>query len=104
MSAPHANPVDSGLNAHEVEHNTDRLVPLELWLYENARKRSIWWFGSPRLTCPQDMGRWLRRHEAHLTRRGAVERKGNAWRLIEPTFTKVMFEVLLEERNRVGRR
>jgi hypothetical protein len=103
MSALQANPVDSGLNDPEIERIADRLVPLDLWLYENARKRSIWWFGSPRLTRPQDMGRWLRRHEAQLTRRGAVERKGNAWRLIEPIFTKVMFEVLLDERNRAHR-
>jgi hypothetical protein len=103
MSAPQPNPADSGLKDSDTEHKLDRLVPLDLWLYEHARKRSIWLFGSPRLRSPQDMGRWLRRHEAQLTRRGAVERKGNAWRLIEPTFTKVMFEVLLDERNRAHR-
>jgi hypothetical protein len=102
MSTSQSKPPVTCPNAVDTD-KAERLVPLELWLYENARKRSIWWFGSPRLTRPQDMGRWLRRHEARLTQRGAVERKGNAWRLIEPQFTKTLFEILLEERNRAAR-
>jgi hypothetical protein len=76
----------------------ERLVPLETWLHENARARSIWRFGSPRLTGPADMGKWLRRHEARLTERGAVMRLGTAWRIVEPAFCPVLFEILGEER------
>ncbi|CAG4891443.1 hypothetical protein [Paraburkholderia gardini] len=75
----------------------ERLVPLETWLHENARARSIWRFGSPRLTGPAEMGKWLRRNEARLTERGAVMRLGSAWRIIEPTFLPVLFEILSEE-------
>lgn len=82
----------------------ERLVPLETWLHENARMRSIWRFGSPRLTGPADMGKWLRRHEARLTERGAVMRLGTAWRIVEPTFHPVLFEILGEERERVSKR
>lgn len=82
---------------------TERLVPLETWLYENARIRSIWRFGSPRLTCPADMGKWLRRHEARLTERSAVLRLGKAWRIVEPGFRAVLFEILTEERERAAR-
>lgn len=77
-----------------------RLVSLDMWLYENARARSIWRFGSPRLTGSADMGKWLRRHEARLTERGAVMRLGTAWRIVEPTFRPVLFEILAEERER----
>lgn len=82
----------------------ERLVPLETWLHENARARSIWRFGSPRLTGPADMGKWLRRHEARLTERGAVMRLGTAWRIVEPAFRLVLFEILGEERDRASRK
>lgn len=82
----------------------ERLVPLETWLHENARARSIWRFGSPRLTGPADMGKWLRKHEARLTERGPVMRLGTAWRIIEPTFCPVLFEILGEERERASNR
>src|SRR6516225_6376302 len=65
-------------SANTVDDKTERLLPLETWLHENARMRSIWRFGSPRLTGPADMGKWLRRHEARLTERGAVLRLGKA--------------------------
>lgn len=81
-----------------------RLVPLETWLYENARTRSIWRFGSPRLTGPDDMAKWLRRHETRLTDRGAVMRLGKAWRIVEPAFRPVLFEILGEERDSAGRK
>lgn len=76
----------------------ERLVPLELWLFENACVRSIWRSDSKRLTSPADMGKWLRRHEARLTERGAVLRLGNAWRIVEPRFRGALFEILGEER------
>jgi hypothetical protein len=76
----------------------ERLVPLETWIHENAGARSIWRFGSPRLTGPADMGKWLRRHEVRLTERGAVMRLGKAWRIIEPAFRPAMFAILSEER------
>jgi hypothetical protein len=77
-----------------------RWVPLNLWLAENARKNSIWRYGSPRLSGPENMSRWLKRHEVRLTQRGAVMRLGNAWRLIQPGFESAMFEILKEERER----
>lgn len=80
-----------------------RLVPLDTWLHENARMRSIWRFGSPHLTRPEDMGKWLRRHEKRLTGCGAVLRLGNAWRIVEPAFHPVLFEILGEERDRASR-
>lgn len=76
----------------------ERLVPLDLWLAENRRTRSIWQAGSPHLRSPDQMPRWLRRHERRLTERGAVMRLGAAWRIIEPTFRPVLFEILGEER------
>lgn len=82
----------------------ERLVPLDTWLYENAHVRAIWRSGSKRLTCPADMGKWLRRHEARLTERGALMRLGTAWRIIEPTFHTVLFEILGEERERASKR
>lgn len=85
---------------HSEPADMERLVPLETWIYENARMRSIWRFGSPRLTGPADMGKWLRRHEARLTERGAVMRLGNGWRIIEPRFRPALFEILTEERER----
>jgi hypothetical protein len=78
----------------------ERLVPLDRWIWENYRTRSIWQSGSPHLREPAGMGRWLRRHEIRLTDSGAVLRLGNAWRLIEPTFKTVLFEILAEERER----
>ena len=84
--------------------SVERLVPLETWLYENARTRSIWRFGSPRLTGPTDMGKWLRRHEARLAERNAVLRLGKAWRIVEPAFRPVLFEILAEERERATRK
>jgi len=83
-----------------LDADLQRWVPLQLWLAENARKRSIWRFGSPRLTGPENMPRWLRRHEDRLTKSGAVMRLGNAWRLIQPGFESAMFEILAEERER----
>ena len=94
---------DKGITVTCTESTADeieRLVPLETWLHENARMRAIWRSGSPRLTGPADMGKWLRRHEARLTEHGAVMRLGNAWRIIEPTFRPVLFEILDEERER----
>ncbi|WP_316684329.1 hypothetical protein [Ralstonia holmesii] len=38
------------------------------------------------------------RHEVRLTERGAVMRLGTAWRIVEPTFHPVLFEILGEER------
>jgi len=90
------------INATEAE--TERLVPLDTWLHENARARSVWRSGSPRLTGPDDMGKWLKRHEARLTQRGAVMRLGNAWRIIEPHFRPVMIEILTEEREHAERK
>ena len=86
------------------EVEIERLVPLETWLRENRRMRSIWRFGSPRLTGPDNMARWLKRHEKRLTERGAVMRLGNAWRIIEPAFRPVLFEILTEERYAAMRR
>lgn len=76
----------------------ERLVPLETWLHENAHVRAIWRSGSPRLTCPADMGKWLRRHETQLSERGAVLRLGKAWRIVEPAFRSALFEILAGER------
>lgn len=81
----------------------ERLVPLETWLHENRCMRSIWRFGSPRLTGPDNMARWLKRHEARLTTRGAVMRLGKAWRIIEPVFRTELFEILTEERDAAAR-
>jgi len=85
-----------------LDADLQRWMPLQLWLAENASKRSIWRFGSPRLTGPENMPRWLRRHETRLTKRGAVLRLGNAWRLIQPGFESAMFEILREERERAA--
>ncbi|NML99641.1 hypothetical protein HHL24_17075 [Paraburkholderia sp. RP-4-7] len=60
------------------EIEIQRQVPLDTWLHENAGARTIWRFGSPRLIDPADTGKWLRRHEARLTVRGAVMRLGAA--------------------------
>jgi hypothetical protein len=88
----------------ECEVDLQRLLPLETWLYENMRMRSVWRSGSPRLTRPEDMPRWLKRHEGRLTERGAVLRLGRAWRIIEPAFRPVLFEILAEEREAAARR
>jgi hypothetical protein len=88
----------------ECEVDLQRLLPLELWIRENARARSIWRSGSPRLRSPEDMSKWLRRHEARLTDAGAVLRLGTAWRIIEPAFRPVLFEILAEEREAAARR
>lgn len=76
-----------------------RLVPLALWLHENRSAWSIWRAGSPNLYRPEDMPRWLRRHEARLTEAGAVLRHGNAWRLVEPGFSEALRGILAEERD-----
>ncbi|MDN7925698.1 hypothetical protein [Burkholderia vietnamiensis] len=86
------------------EIEKQRLVPLDTWLHENARMRSIWRFGSPRLTSPDDMAKWLKRHEARLTERGAVLRLGNAWRIVEPAFRSMLLEILGEKRERTSRK
>jgi hypothetical protein len=86
-----------------IDGEAERLVPLDTWSHENARNRSIWQHGSPHLTEPEGMGKWLKRHEARLTERGAVIRLGNAWRVIEPAFKPVMFEILGEERDKANR-
>ena len=52
---------------------TERLVPLDTWLYENARARSVWRSGSPRVTGPDGMAKWLKRHDAP-----DIARRGNA--------------------------
>lgn len=82
----------------------ERLVPLETWLAENSRNRSIWQFGSPYLSDPDNMGKWLKRHEKTLTEQGAVLRLGKAWRIVEPRFQPVMFSILSVEREREFRR
>lgn len=87
-----------------IESDPERLVPLDTWIGENARSRSIWSYGSPHLTEPANMGKWLKRHEARLTKAGAVMRIGNAWRIIEPTFKPAMFAILAEERAKVQRK
>lgn len=81
----------------------DRLVPLDTWVGENSRNRSIWRHGSPHLMAPDGMGKWLKRHEARLTERGAVMRIGKAWRIVEPAFKPVMFSILTEERDKANR-
>lgn len=81
-----------------IESDPERLVPLDTWLAENARSQSIWRHGSPHLAGPDNMGKWLKRHEARLTKAGAVLRIGNAWRIVEPVFKPAMFEILTEER------
>ncbi|HDR9080670.1 TPA: hypothetical protein QDA98_003263 [Burkholderia vietnamiensis] len=86
------------------EIETQRLVPLDTWLHENARMRSIWRFGSPRLTRPDDMAKWHKRHKARLTERGAVLRLGNAWRIVEPAFRPMLLEILGEKRERASRK
>ncbi|MGF6974914.1 hypothetical protein QFZ94_003364 [Paraburkholderia sp. JPY465] len=90
--------------SHIPNAETERLVPLELWLHENARAGSIWRSGSPRLLSPEDMGKWLRRHEKRLTDAGGVLRLGKAWRIIEPTFQRVLLQILAEEREAAARR
>jgi hypothetical protein len=92
------------MDATPRNENLDRLVPLDTWVHENARNRSIWLHGSPHLTEPAGLGKWLKRHEAKLTQRGAVMRIGTAWRIIEPVFKLAMFEILTEERERAFRR
>ena len=82
----------------------DRLVPLENWIYENAHHRSIWQHGSPHLTDPSGMGKWLKRHEDRLSAIGALIRLGKAWRIVEPAFKPAMFEILTEEREKAFRR
>lgn len=54
-------------------------------------------------TCPRGDyrardARCMWRHEVRLTERGAVMRLGTAWRIVEPTFHPVLFEILGEER------
>lgn len=92
------------IDAGETLGDVERLVPLETWLHENARMRSIWRFGSPRLTGPADMPKWLKRHEKRLAEAGAVMRLGKAWRIVEPAFRPAMFEILAEERERAQQR
>ncbi len=87
-----------------IDGTPDRLVPLDTWISENARSRSIWRHGSPHLMAPDGMGKWLKRHEVRLTKRGAVMRIGNAWRIIEPAFKPVMFEILTEERTKAQKK
>ncbi|MFL9952801.1 hypothetical protein PQR65_05240 [Paraburkholderia nemoris] len=94
----------SGEPTHLPEVAIERMLTLELWLHENRRMRSIWRFGSPHLTGPDNMARWLKRHEKRLAERGAVLRLGNAWRIIEPVFQPAMFEILGEERDAAMRR
>lgn len=87
-----------------IDVEPERLVPLNTWVHENARNRSIWKHGSPHLTEPEGMGKWLKRHEARLIERGAVMRLGKAWRIVEPAFKPFLFEILTEERNRASKR
>ncbi|CAN0624346.1 protein of unknown function [Burkholderia multivorans] len=82
----------------------ERLVPVALWVHENRRIRAFWLSGSPNLTHPDGLQRWLRRHEERLTASGAVMRLGNAWRLVEPACRPVMFEILAEESARAAKR
>lgn len=87
-----------------MEAGFERLVPVELWIEENIGMASIWRSGSPRLTGPENLRSWLRRHEMRLTERRAVIRIRNAWRIIEPTFRPVMLEILGEERDAAARK
>lgn len=82
----------------------ERLVPLETWVHENRRNLSIWMHGSPHLTSPAGMGKWLKRNESRLTQCGVVVRLGTAWRIVEPAFKQVMFSILTEERDKSLRR
>lgn len=85
-----------------IDTEPQRLVPLDTWTHENARNLSIWWHGSPHLTGPDGMGKWLKRHEAALTERGDLLRIGIAWRIIEPTFKPIMFTLLTGERDKAN--
>jgi|GEM_PF-6990732 len=82
----------------------ERLVPLDTWIGENERRRSIWQAGSPHLTEPKGMSKWLKRHEARLTACGAVLRLGNAWRIVEPSFMPAMMAILTDERTKAQKK
>lgn len=79
-----------------------RWVPLETWIHENRLMLLAWrkvWFGAGThsVSGPDNVPRWIRRHEKRLTDAGAVMRKGNAWRLIEPGCTDALRTILTEE-------
>lgn len=79
-----------------------RLIPLETWIFENRYMLRAWrgvWFGAGthNVSGPDNVPRWIRRHEKRLTEAGAVMRKGNAWRLIEPGITEALRAILTEE-------
>jgi hypothetical protein len=90
-------------NTALIDRDPDRLVPLDTWINENAGRTSIWRRGSPHLTGPGAMGKWLKRHEARLTELGAVMRIGIAWRIIEPKFEPIMFSILSEESRKAAK-
>jgi hypothetical protein len=77
----------------------ERLVSVDLWVFENRRAHSVWCSGSPKLRCADDFTKWIRRHEARLTERGAMLRLGNARRLVEPAFRPLLLAILAEERD-----
>lgn len=86
-----------------------RLIPLDTWIYENRYVLSAWlgvWYRSGRhsVSGPDNVPRWIRRHEKRLTEAGAVMRKGNAWRLIEPGCTEALRAILTEECERAARK
>ena len=83
---------------------TERLVPLSTWVHEKTSIRAISRSGGPHLIGPDDMGKWLKRHEARLIERGTGLRLGNAWRIVEPGFRSVSFEILAEEREQAARK
>ena len=83
--------------SHEIAAEAERLVSAATWAHENSSVRAIWRSGSPHLSGPANLGKWLRRHEARRTESGAVLRLGNAWRIVEPAFTPVLLEIPAKE-------
>lgn len=86
-----------------------RLVPIETWIHENRYMLRAWrgvWFGAgtDNVSGPDNVPRWVRRHEKRLTEAGAVARQGNAWRLIEPGCTEALRAILTEECERASRK
>jgi len=88
--------------------DVQRLVPLDTWMFENRDLLLMWrgaWYraGSHSVSGPDNVPRWIKRHEKRLTEAGAVMRKGNAWRLVEPGCTEALRGILAEECDRAAR-
>lgn len=76
-------------------HSVLRLVPLDTWIYENRHVLRAWrstWYaaGKHSVSGPDNVPRWLRRHEKRLTAAGVVMRIGKAWRLIESRLIQII--------------